>query len=355
MSRTNAGKLVLAAKSSGTAIGAFNVILLEHAEALVAGAEHAKLPIILQISENCVKYHKALKPISVATIAIAESASVPVSVHLDHSESEDLVKEALDLGYDSVMFDGSKLTYADNVAASARMASLCKSYGATLEVEIGEVGGKDGVHAPGVRTNPLEAKAFAEATGADLVAVAVGSSHAMTTRDATLDFDLIAEIARTVSVPLVLHGSSGVSDPDLQKADQKVAYLNQIVKYLEQVLRSITRTSKRTQANSKAERKAAEEEELIPEINDCAYSIGITGSFSPQTISVGIVINCSFSVIALELLNPRRVDMKAIFAFGNSILSMNPETIFSFTFLLADMTWNAFKAESVFGYNAAEM
>ena len=218
MSRTNAGKLVLAAKSSGTAVGAFNVILLEHAEALVAGAEHAKLPVILQISENCVKYHKALKPISVATIAIAESASVPVSVHLDHAESEDLVKEALDLGYDSVMFDGSKLTYADNVAASARMASLCKSYGATLEVEIGEVGGKDGVHAPGVRTNPLEAKAFAEATGADLVAVAVGSSHAMTTRDATLDFDLIAEIAKTVGVPLVLHGSSGVSDPDLQKA-----------------------------------------------------------------------------------------------------------------------------------------
>ena len=218
MSRTNAGKLVLAAKSSGTAIGAFNVILLEHAEALVAGAEHAKLPIIMQISENCVKYHKALKPISVATIAIAESACVPVSVHLDHAESEDLVKEALDLGYDSVMFDGSKLTYADNVAASARMASLCKSYGATLEVEIGEVGGKDGVHAPGVRTNPLEAKDFAEATGADLVAVAVGSSHAMTIRDATLDFDLIVAIAKTVGVPLVLHGSSGVSDSDLQKA-----------------------------------------------------------------------------------------------------------------------------------------
>lgn len=218
MSRTNAGNLVLNAKNAGTAVGAFNVILLEHAEALVAGAEIAQLPVILQISENCVSYHKALKPISVATIAIAESASVPVSVHLDHAESEDLVKEALDLGYDSVMFDGSKLSYADNVAASARMASLCKSYRATLEVEIGEVGGKDGVHAPGVRTNPLEAKAFAQATGADLVAVAVGSSHAMTTRDASLDFELITEIARTVAVPLVLHGSSGVSDSDLQRA-----------------------------------------------------------------------------------------------------------------------------------------
>ena len=218
MSRTNAAKLVLAAKGAGSAVGAFNVILLEHAEALVAGAEQAKLPVILQISENCVSYHKALKPISVATIAIAESSTVSVSVHLDHAESEELVKEALDLGYDSIMFDGSKLSYADNVAASARMAALCKSYGANLEVEIGEVGGKDGVHAPGVRTNPLEAKAFAEATGADLLAVAVGSSHAMTTRDATLDFALIQEIAKTVSVPLVLHGSSGVNDNDLQKA-----------------------------------------------------------------------------------------------------------------------------------------
>ena len=218
MSRTHAGKLVIGAKSTKSAIGAFNVILLEHAEALVEGAELAKLPVILQISENCVNYHKALKPISVATIAIAESSIVPVSVHLDHAESEELVKEALELGYDSIMFDGSKLSYADNVAASARMAALCKSYGATLEVEIGEVGGKDGVHAPGVRTNPLEAKTFAEATGADFLAVAVGSSHAMTTRDATLDFALIQEIAKTVSVPLVLHGSSGVNDSDLQKA-----------------------------------------------------------------------------------------------------------------------------------------
>ena len=218
MSRTNAGALVNQARSQKKAIGAFNVILLEHAEALVAGAEQAGLPIILQISENCVSYHASLKPISVATIALADVAGVPVSVHLDHAESEELVKQALDLGYDSVMFDGSKLSYADNVAASARVAALCKSYGATLEVEIGEVGGKDGVHAPGVRTNAQEAKAFAESTGADLLAVAVGSSHAMTTRDATLDFALITEIAQTVSIPLVLHGSSGVSDPDLQKA-----------------------------------------------------------------------------------------------------------------------------------------
>lgn len=218
MPRTTASELVSAAKAEGRAVGAFNVILLEHAEALVMGAESAQLPVILQISQNCVEYHGSLKPIAVATLAIAEAAGVKVSVHLDHAESENLVREALDLGFDSVMFDGSKLEYDANVEASSRMARLCKDYGATIEVELGEVGGKDGVHAPGVRTNPREANAFAEATGVDLLAVAVGTSHAMTTRDASLDFELIGAIAEAVFIPLVLHGSSGVSEADLQKA-----------------------------------------------------------------------------------------------------------------------------------------
>lgn len=218
MSRTTSEKLVAEKANSSTAIGAFNVILLEHAEALVMGAEKSQLPLILQISENCVKYHGALKPISVATIAIAEASTLPISVHLDHAESEELVKQALDLGYDSVMFDGSKLGYKENVQASQRMRTLCDSYGATLEVEIGEVGGKDGVHAPGIRTKPAEAKDFANETGTNLIAVAVGSSHAMSTRDASLDFQLIRDIAAEVKIPLVLHGSSGVSDADLQEA-----------------------------------------------------------------------------------------------------------------------------------------
>lgn len=218
MSRTNARDLVSYAKAQGHAVGAFNVILLEHAEALVMGAESAQLPVILQISQSCAEYHGSLKPIALATLAIAEASSVKVSVHLDHAESETLVREALDLGFDSVMFDGSKLEYNANVDASSRMARLCNDYGVSIEVELGEVGGKDGVHAPGVRTNPQEAKVFAEATGVDLLAVAVGTSHAMTTRDASLDFELIKAIAQTMSIPLVLHGSSGVSEADLQKA-----------------------------------------------------------------------------------------------------------------------------------------
>lgn len=218
MTRTMAGDLVNTAQSQQKAVGAFNAILLEHTEAIVTGAEMAKLPVIVQISQNCVRYHGSLKPISVAAIALAEAASVPVSVHLDHAESEELIKEALDLGYDSVMFDGSKLAYSQNVASSARVALLCKSYGVTLEVEIGEVGGKNGVHAPGVRTDPDEARRFAEATGADLLAVAVGSSHAMATRSAELDFSLITKISQMLTIPLVLHGSSGVQDHDLQEA-----------------------------------------------------------------------------------------------------------------------------------------
>lgn len=210
--------LVHEAAKRGGAIGAFNVILIEHAEAYSIGANEAKLPTILQISENAVHYHGSLKPIARACQAISEDSDVPLSVHLDHAEDEELIREALDLGFDSIMFDGSKLDYAANVAKSAELAQLCKKYGASIEVELGEVGGKDGVHAPGVRTNPDEAKAFVDATGVDLLAVAVGSSHAMTTRDAALDFDLIRSIASTVSVPLVLHGSSGVADGDIQKA-----------------------------------------------------------------------------------------------------------------------------------------
>ena len=172
-----------------------------------------------------------------------------VSVHLDHAESEALVKEALDLGFDSVMFDGSKLEYDANVEASSRMAQLCKAYGASIEVELGEVGGKDGVHAPGVRTNPQEARAFAEATGVDLLAVAVGTSHAMTTRDASLDFALIEEIGKTVLIPLVLHGSSGVSELDLQRAVRSgmskiniATHLNHV--FTDEVRRMLTADSK---------------------------------------------------------------------------------------------------------------
>jgi len=206
------------ARAQHRGVGAFNVIHLEHAEALVGAAEDAGLPVVLQVSENTVRWHGSLAPLGLATRALAERASVPVVVHLDHAVSIELVDEAVSLGFTSVMFDGSRLEDVENRSVTRSVAERCHASGVDVEAELGEIGGKDGVHAPGVRTRPDEAAKFAADTGVDALAVAVGSSHAMTERTAAIDLDLIAQIAAVVSVPLVLHGSSGVSDDGIAAA-----------------------------------------------------------------------------------------------------------------------------------------
>ncbi|MEV6151304.1 class II fructose-bisphosphate aldolase [Nonomuraea sp. NPDC052129] len=205
-------------RESPAGVGAFNVIQLEHATAIVAGAEALGLPVVLQISENCVRYHGALEPIALACLAVARGAAVPVAVHLDHATDRALVEEAVELGVGSVMFDASALPDEENVTATADVAAWCHERGVWVEAELGEVGGKDGVHAPGARTKPHEAVDYVARTSVDALAVAVGTSHAMTTKDAVLDLDLIAELRAAVAVPLVLHGSSGVPDDTLRAA-----------------------------------------------------------------------------------------------------------------------------------------
>lgn len=206
------------AVQAGAGIGAFNVIQLEHAEAIVTGAERAGLPVILQVSENTAAYHGSLAPIARASLAVAAEAATPVVVHLDHATRPSLVRSALDLGITSVMYDASRLDHDANVAETTRVVRDAHAAGAWVEAELGEVGGKDGVHAPGVRTDPDDAVGYVAATGVDALAVAVGSSHAMLTRDAVLDDALIARLATAVPVPLVLHGSSGVPDEGLRRA-----------------------------------------------------------------------------------------------------------------------------------------
>jgi fructose-bisphosphate aldolase class II len=218
MPLTATAQIIKRAYANGAGVGAFNVIQLEHAEALVAGAEAAGAPVILQISENAVRYHGALEPIAVATLAVARASSTPVAVHLDHATRRDLVSEAVGLGVGSVMFDASALDYDENVAQTAAVVGECHAAGVFVEAELGKVGGKDGVHAPGVRTDPAEGRAFVDATGIDALAIAVGTSHAMTTKDAAIDLDLIAAHRAAAGVPLVLHGSSGVPDADLTRA-----------------------------------------------------------------------------------------------------------------------------------------
>lgn len=218
MTLVTTGELIAGATAAGRAAAALNVVHLETAEALARAAERAGMPVILQISQNCADYHGGLAPIGLATLEIARRSSTPISVHLDHAEREDLVFEAVDLGFSSVMFDGGTLDYDENVVRTAEVTRRCHAAGVFVEAELGEVGGKDGAHAPGVRTDPAEARSFVAATGVDALAVAVGSSHAMHERTAALDLDLIARLREAVPVPLVLHGSSGVPDETLSLA-----------------------------------------------------------------------------------------------------------------------------------------
>jgi len=222
MTLTTTASLLDGARAARRAVPAFNVITLEHAEGIVAGAEQAGLPVILQISENAVKFHGArLLPIALASRAVAEAASVPVALHLDHVEDARLLRQAGDAGFSSVMFDASHASYAENVEATRRAVAWAHATGLLIEAELGQVGGKDGLrlnaHERGARTDPGEAAAYVAATGVDALAVAVGSSHAMTERTAGLDFDLIERLRDAVLVPLVLHGSSGVPDDTLAK------------------------------------------------------------------------------------------------------------------------------------------
>ncbi|MEV4449983.1 class II fructose-bisphosphate aldolase [Streptomyces mirabilis] len=218
------GDLVTAAAGARTAVAAFNIITLEHVEAVIAGAESVAAPVVLQVSENAVKFrYGRLLPLARAAAAAAERASVPVALHLDHVQSDDLLRQASAAGFSSVMYDAARLPYEENLAATRAAADWAHAQGLWIEAELGAVGGKNGeppldAHAPGARTDPAEARAFVADSGVDALAVAIGSSHAMTTRTAALDHDRLKRLTAALGVPLVLHGSSGVPDDELAAA-----------------------------------------------------------------------------------------------------------------------------------------
>lgn len=222
MSLVAAAALVAGAAARGRAVPAFNVITLEQAEAVVGGAADAGVGVLVQVSENAIGFRGGFAPLLAACRELAREATVPIGIHLDHLEDAELaaalVARAPELGVGSLMFDRATLPYDENVALTARVAADAHAAGLWVEGELGEVGGKNGAHAPGVRTHPDEAVAFVAATGVDLLAVAVGSSHAMRERTAAIDLDLVARLASAVPVPLVLHGSSGVADAVLADA-----------------------------------------------------------------------------------------------------------------------------------------
>lgn len=223
MSLAATADLVASAVTEGTAVLAFNVITIEHAEGIVDGAEQAGVPALMQVSENTVGFHGGrLAPLVSACARLAAQSSVELAIHLDHFQDVALITEAIDaaaeLGVTSIMVDAAHLPYRDNVDLTRAFVEHAHHAGMWVEAELGEIGGKDGAHAFGVRTDPADAASFVAQTGVDGLAVAVGSSHAMTTRDAQLDVDLIRRLVAAVPAPLVLHGSSGVSDDQLRLA-----------------------------------------------------------------------------------------------------------------------------------------
>lgn len=223
MSLVSTQELVAKAASDGRAVAAFNVITLEYAEAVTDGAAAAGVPVILQISENAVRFHGGqVGPIARAAAEAARVCGVDVALHLDHVTDVELLRRAADAGFSSAMFDAGAQPYAENLATTYAAAQWAHGAGLWLEAELGYVGGKPGApasaHAAGVRTDPQEAARYVADTGIDALAVAVGSSHAMTERSAMLDHSLIERLRDAVPVPLVLHGSSGVADDELRRA-----------------------------------------------------------------------------------------------------------------------------------------
>ncbi|WP_209123402.1 class II fructose-bisphosphate aldolase [Alkalihalobacillus sp. BA299] len=199
-------------KNANGAIPAFNVFGYEDAIAVVRAAEEVKAPVILATNKVAIA-HMPIQLLGNILTTIAKNATVPVVVHLDHGADYETVAQAIMSGYTSVMYDGSQLPLAENIRTTQEITRFAHACGVPIEAEIGSVGYSD---LQGHLTDPQEAKRFAEETGVDTLAVAIGTVHRMEEQTAQIDFVRLKEIEAVVDTPLVLHGSTGVSDIDIQ-------------------------------------------------------------------------------------------------------------------------------------------
>lgn len=206
-------KMLEDARKDGYAVGAFNVENLEMVMAVVAAAEELRAPVILQTTPSTVRY-SSLDYLKAMVEVAARRADVPVAIHLDHGESFDMAMAALRAGYTSIMIDGSHSVFEENLALTLRVAEAAHAMGVPVEAELGKVGGKedDTDGGDGGYTVPSEAAEFTARTGADFLAVAIGTAHGVYKGIPRLDVDRLSQIAALVDIPLVLHGASGVPD-----------------------------------------------------------------------------------------------------------------------------------------------
>ncbi len=204
------------AQKGGYAVGAFNVENMEMIQAAVEAAEELRAPIMLQTTPSTVKY-ASLEQFFANVKALADKATVPVAMHLDHGNSFDLAMQALRVGYTSIMIDGSQETFEDNIALTKKVVEVARPNRIPVEAELGKVGGKEDdleVKDAGY-TDPLEAKEFVTRTGISALAVAIGTAHGFYEGIPKLDVERLKRIREVVDIPLVLHGASGLSDEDV--------------------------------------------------------------------------------------------------------------------------------------------
>lgn len=228
------------------AIGAFNVENMEMVMAVISAAEEMNAPVIMQTTPSTVEY--AGLDYFVENVKVAASrTNIPVAIHLDHGSSFELASQAFRAGYTSIMIDGSHEDFESNIKVSKAVVDMCKACNISVEAELGKVGGKednlDGGDG-GLYTDPLEAKEFVERTGIDSLAIAIGTAHGMYKGEPKLDLDRLSAIREVVSIPLVLHGGSGIPDSKVQEAirrgickvnyatELRIAYTNGVNKYL---------------------------------------------------------------------------------------------------------------------------
>lgn len=218
MSLITTKAMLLDAQNNHYAIGAFNVENMEMVMAVVEAAQEMKSPVILQTTPSTVKYAD-LAFFYANAKAAAEHADVPVALHLDHGSSFDLAMRAYRAGYTSIMIDGSHDSFEENIRLSKSVADACHPAHVCVEAELGKVGGKEDDLDGGIGgyTDPYEAKEFVERTGIDSLAVAIGTAHGVYKGEPKLDLDRLQAIREVVSIPLVLHGTSGVPDDTVQE------------------------------------------------------------------------------------------------------------------------------------------
>lgn len=213
MSLVTSKEMLLTAQQDRYAVGAFNAENMEMIEAIIQAAEELRAPVIVQTTPSTVRY-ASLELYCANVKAVAEKASVPVAIHLDHGNSFELCAQALRAGYTSIMIDGSKLPLQENIDLTRRVVEMCAPSGVPVEGEIGQVGGKedDTVCENAGYTIPDEAVQFEQQTGLSSMAVGVGTAHGVYKTTPVLNTDLISELDQMLTVPMVLHGASGLSD-----------------------------------------------------------------------------------------------------------------------------------------------